>query len=87
MFMNPISFPIVQTLYSPGIAEMSIIRNLHCFSNYCPGVVSIAGVAFITLLHPFKKTDKQHVKLRYLKCHSPVYCVLTLSFEVKHPYA
>ena len=29
--MNPISFPIVQTLYSPGIAEMSIIRNLHCF--------------------------------------------------------
>ena len=29
--MNPNSFPMVQTLYSPGIAEMSIIRNLHCF--------------------------------------------------------
>ena len=29
--MNPIPFPTVQALYSPGIVEMSIIRNLHCF--------------------------------------------------------
>lgn len=60
-------------------------KTFSLFSNYCPGVASSAGVDFITS-SPFRKTNKQHIKQRDLKCHRSVCYVFTLSFEIKYPH-
>lgn len=77
--MNLISFPIVQVFYSPGIVEISMIRNLHWFL-----IIVLILPSMLSSL--FKKTNKTLKKRPEMAQASILWFVsLILPIEIKYP--